>query len=80
LDSLSHNLELEERFTLLSRSGTIRLLAFYTRARMGSFPRVLHLPGDINENIAQTRRYGQEKYGFIVNLEQELTCKSQDLI
>ena len=73
LDSLSHNHELEERYTLFTRSGKLRLLAFYTRARMGSFHRVLRLPGDINENIARTRRYGREKYGFIVNLEQELT-------
>jgi high affinity Mn2+ porin len=72
-DSLSHNLELEERYTLLSRLGKVRLLGFYPRARMGVFSQALHLPGDINESIIQTRRYGHEKYGFIVNGEQELT-------
>jgi high affinity Mn2+ porin len=40
---------------------------------MGVFSQALHLPGDINESIIQTRRYGHEKYGFIVNVEQELT-------
>src|SRR5262249_38105712 len=69
LDSLSHNLEIEERYTFFSRPGKVRLLGFYTRARMGIFRQALHLPDDINENIAQTRRYGHEKYGFIVNLE-----------
>lgn len=72
-DSLSHNLEIEERHSLFLRPGKVRVLGFYTRARMGIFDEALPLPGDINQNIAQTRRYGHSKYGFILNLEQELT-------
>src|SRR5581483_5941547 len=73
LDSLSQNLELEERYQLFAWSGKVRLLGFYTRARMGVFSTALSMPGDMNENIVRTRHYGREKYGFIVNVEQELT-------
>jgi len=72
LDSLSQTLELEDRYSLFSRPGKVRLLGFYTRARMGVFATALHMAGEINENIRQTRHYGHEKYGFIVNVEQAL--------
>jgi high affinity Mn2+ porin len=74
LDSLSQNLELEERYHFFPEPGTVRVLGFYTRARMGNFSQALRLSGDINENISKTRHYGHEKYGFIVNVEQALTA------
>ena len=56
--SLSHNLEVEERHEIFTHPGKVRLLGFFTRARMGLFHEALHKPGDVNENIAQTRRFG----------------------
>jgi high affinity Mn2+ porin len=71
LTSLSHELELEERYEIFSHPGKMRLLGFFTCARMGIFHAALHKPGDPNENIAQTRRYGHTKYGGVFNVEQE---------
>ncbi len=72
LTSLSHNLEMEERHEIFTHPGKVRLLGFFTRARMGLFREALHRPGDVNENIAQTRRFGHIKYGGVLNVEQEL--------
>ncbi|HKA55565.1 MAG TPA: carbohydrate porin, partial [Candidatus Binatia bacterium] len=70
--SLSHNLEVEERHEIFTHPGKVRLLGFFTQARMGIFREALHRPGDINENIAQTRRFDHSKYGGVLNVEQEL--------
>jgi high affinity Mn2+ porin len=77
LNSLSHNVELERRYKIGNRPGKARLLAFYTRARQGNYREALALAASLNIDpntaIDQTRHYGNEKYGFVVNLEQELT-------
>jgi high affinity Mn2+ porin len=71
--SLSHNLELEERYTLWRRPGVVRVLGFFTRARMGVFHAALHATDNVNDAIARTRRYGRKKYGYVLNLEQAVT-------
>ena len=61
--------ELEHRHKIGERAGTARLLAFDTRSRMGSYDDAAALPG---ADLDATRAY-RHKFGFGLNLEQELT-------
>jgi high affinity Mn2+ porin len=71
---LSHSwssvVELERRYSLRGHTGTLRLLAFDTRAHMGSYQETIDNPS-LGENIALTAAY-RYKYGFGINLEQEI--------
>lgn len=62
--------ELERRYTIASHSGTVRLLAFLNQAHMGSYQAALDSPTR-PADITATRAY-RYKYGFGLNLEQEL--------
>jgi high affinity Mn2+ porin len=67
-------LELEERYTLGDHPGRIREWAFLNHAHMGDYREALEeMP--VNPDVTATRSY-RFKYGYGVNLEQELT---QDL-
>jgi high affinity Mn2+ porin len=62
--------ELERRLNIRNHPGAIRLLAYLNRAHMGNYQEAIDDPArppDIN--ATQTYRY---KYGFGLNLEQEL--------
>ena len=63
--------EWERRYSPKRRPGALRLLGYLNRERAGTFrnaPLVNGLP-----DLAPTRRPGTKKYGFGVNLEQEIT-------
>ena len=62
--------ELERRYSLIARPGAIRLLAFLNKANMGSYQQAINNPVR-PADIAATGKY-RYKYGFGVNLEQEL--------
>jgi high affinity Mn2+ porin len=62
--------ELEHRHTWRNHSGAVRVLAFLNRAHMGSFQQALDNPVR-PADIEATRAY-RYKYGFGLNLEQEL--------
>ncbi len=62
--------ELERRWTVGDHPGTARLLGYAMRAHMGSFDAALDSPTR-PADIAATREY-RYKYGFGLNLEQEL--------
>ena len=64
-------LELEERYTILDRSGKIRLLGWLESAHMGSYSETLADPALI-EDITKTRRY-RYQYGFALNVEQAIS-------
>jgi high affinity Mn2+ porin len=64
-------LELEERFSLFSRPGKLRAIAWLNSAFSGSYRETLDNPAH-NLDIAQTRR-GRIKYGYVFNLEQSIT-------
>ncbi len=68
LDAWGMVTELERRFTLRDRPGTVRLLGYYNRAHMGTYAAALEVPGI---DITQTRE-DRSKYGLGLNLEQEL--------
>jgi high affinity Mn2+ porin len=62
--------ELERRYSLNNHPGTIRLLAFFNRANMGSYQAAIDSPVRPADIVA-TRDY-RYKYGFGLNIEQEL--------
>jgi high affinity Mn2+ porin len=64
-------LELEQRYSLFSRPGKLRTIAWLNSAFSGSYRETLDNPG-FDLDIAQTRR-GRIKYGYVFNLEQSLT-------
>ena len=62
--------EFERRYILGSHPGTVRLLAFLNRAHMGSYQAAIDSPSR-PADIETSRDY-RYKYGFGLNLEQEL--------
>ena len=68
LDAWAMVTELERRYTINNHPGTIRFLAFLNHIGMGSYQAALSVPG---ADITQTRAY-RYKYGFGLNLEQEI--------
>ncbi|HMD83327.1 MAG TPA: carbohydrate porin [Terriglobia bacterium] len=62
--------EVERRYSPKGHAGALRLLAFDTRAHMGSYQETLNNPS-LGENIVLTAAY-RYKYGFGINLEQEI--------
>jgi high affinity Mn2+ porin len=63
--------ELEKRYSLADRHGAVRVLAFLNRAQMGSYAAAVDSPVR-PADIQATRAY-RYKFGFGLNLEQELT-------
>lgn len=66
----SYAVEFEKPYSLGTRPGTIRMLAFYTLAHMGDYQQAI-LAQPINPDITTTRMYGRNKFGGSFNLEQE---------
>lgn len=67
----AQTLEYTHRHHIEGHEGAIRLLAFYNTADMGSYRQSL-LQQPVAPDISTTRRYGNSKYGFALNAEQDL--------
>lgn len=67
----AQTLEYTHRHRIDGRQGALRLLAFYNTANMGSYRQSLALQ-PVNPDISTSRAYGNSKYGFALNAEQEL--------
>jgi high affinity Mn2+ porin len=67
----SHTLEYTMNYTLGGKIGSIRLLTFFTTANMGNYNNSIDLNPSLPD-IVSTRKYGNTKYGFCVNIEQYL--------
>jgi high affinity Mn2+ porin len=63
--------EFERRYVVCGHPGAVRLLAYVNRAHMGSYQDTLDNPA-LGMDITKTRAY-RYKYGFGLNIEQELT-------
>ncbi len=63
-------IETENRYSLLSHPGTLRLLGFVNLAYAGSYAETLADP-NLNMDITQTRQ-SRIKYGYVVNFEQSI--------
>ncbi len=70
LEAWSMATEFERRYAVANHPGAVRLLAYLTRAHMGSFRAALDSPVR-PANIELTREY-RYKFGFGLNLEQEI--------
>ena len=72
----AENLELEVRHALVpEHPGVVRLLAYLNHANMGSYREALEAVRTGEESVPDIeahRRQGRRKYGFGVNLEQEV--------
>ena len=64
--------EYEHEHGLPGRSGAVRVLAFENREDAGTFREALRGPGQLPD-LDATRRNGTKKYGFGLNLEQQLS-------
>ncbi len=62
-------LEYERRYSIGGQAGVLRLLAFLNRAHMGAYREAAEMA---RPDITLTRRYST-KYGFGINIEQQLT-------
>ncbi|MBU6402876.1 MAG: carbohydrate porin [Verrucomicrobia bacterium] len=63
--------EFERRYKLRGHPGVVRLLSYLTQAHMGSYAATLDNPS-LGMDITRTRAY-RHKFGYGLNLEQELT-------
>jgi len=68
----SHTIEYTHRHKIKNQKGAIRFLGFYTTANMGNYRQSIAL-NPVNPNIEDTRKYGNTKYGFGINAEQNIT-------
>lgn len=68
----SHTIEYTHRHKIKNQKGAIRLLGFFTTTNMGNYRQSIAL-NPINPNIEDTRKYGNTKYGFGINVEQNIT-------
>ena len=68
----SHTLEYTYNYSVNSKPGAVRVLAFYTIAKMGNYNQSIRLnPAD--PDITATRKYSNNKYGLGINAEQSLS-------
>jgi high affinity Mn2+ porin len=65
--------EAEARYAPFGRRGSARVLFFLNENRAGSYAEVLDDPARWGNNVAATRADGRRKYGFELNLDQDIT-------
>jgi high affinity Mn2+ porin len=63
--------EFETPVSIFKKKGIIRVLGFYKTTQMGNYQQAL-VQSSSTPNIVSTRAYGRNKYGFGINLEQEI--------
>jgi high affinity Mn2+ porin len=69
----SETFEVEIPHNIFPNPGTIRILGFYTMAHMGNYRLAIdQAPKDSVPDITATRAYGRSKYGFELNIDQQL--------
>lgn len=68
----SNSLEYTHRYKIANQDGAIRLLGFFTNAHMGNYREAVAL-NPTNPNIHSVEKYGNTKYGFGINAEQNIT-------
>ncbi|WP_036880099.1 carbohydrate porin [Xylanibacter oryzae] len=71
LKSSSNSIEYTHRYSLEGRKGAIRLFSFINWANMGNYEESLKL-NPSSPNLYETEKSGRVKYGFGVNVEQEM--------
>ncbi len=70
-EASSQTLEYTHHYTLDGKSGTLRVLTFFTTANMGNYNQSIALNPSAPDIIA-VRKYGNTKYGFGINADQSI--------
>jgi high affinity Mn2+ porin len=65
-------MELEHRQDIDGHPGALRVLGYWNHADMGSYRAAIE-QSPVDPDITQTRQRGNSKYGFGLNMDQELT-------
>ncbi len=68
----SHTLEFTHSYKIANQNGAVRLLGFFTTGNMGNYHDAL-LMSPTNPDIHSVEKYGNTKYGFGINAEQDIT-------
>lgn len=73
--SRSEALEFEHKYLLGGQPGAIRLMSYFTQARMGSYKQALAwgIIHNVVPDIDSVNRIGTTKYGFGINIEQSVS-------
>ena len=69
--SVSQNIEYTHKYRIKGQQGAIRLLAFYNIAAMGNYRQSIS-EQPINPNVVSVRGSINNKYGFGLNIEQDI--------
>ncbi len=71
----SSAIEFEHKYSIGNRPGTIRLMSYLTRARMGNYRRAIKWGIDNNTapEVDSVDVIGNTKFGFGINIEQEIS-------
>ncbi|RAJ34421.1 carbohydrate porin [Pedobacter cryoconitis] len=64
-------LEYEKRYQISGQKGTLRVLGYDNAAKMGDY-RLAVAQDPLAPDITETRTYGRNKYGFGINIEQNI--------
>jgi high affinity Mn2+ porin len=75
LHSRAEALEFEHAYTLGTRTGKIRIMAYLNQARMGNYANALEwgITHHVAPEIDSVKSPGRSKYGFGINMEHNLT-------
>jgi len=68
----SHTIEYTRHYNISGMKGSVRILAFFTRAEMGNYNQSLIIDPELPD-ITSTRKNGRTKFGFGFNAEQTLS-------
>ena len=68
----SQTIEYTHRYKIAGQEGAVRLLGFFTTGNMGNYRQSIAL-NPVYPNIQSVEKYGNTKYGFGINAEQNLT-------
>ena len=68
----SQTIEYTHRHTLGGQQGALRLLGFFSTANMGNYRQAI-MESPVNPDIVSVRKFGNTKYGFALNAEQDIS-------
>jgi high affinity Mn2+ porin len=68
----SNTLEYTYKYNIRKKAGALRILTFYSTANMGSYKQSITL-NPLAPSVIDTRQQGRNKYGFVLNAEQDFT-------
>jgi len=67
----SETIELDKKIQVFHKPTVLRLIGFYTQAHMGSYKEAI-LENPLQPDVISTRTYTHDKYGFVINAEQQV--------